>query len=392
MILLLNMEMQTWHCIALILISIGVYFYASYIKEVDQHSSRSINLIMEETSSPPPLADEEGIDRNISSTWAEIPLLLKTATEKDGAIHFHEEILESKLFLDQVLEELGKSPLASSIIFSPFTSELLSANQFDIISSLISLRPRTENSLRIICKGHSTQAAKILADAVQSIYHRTLAGETSDNPVPPRLADKLRKIQEIELQMDQLKILLQEEMEDVPSESIEVMALRSEVMQLDEDIKEKKRHLIRIEEIYSTQQNPSEFLHIPPIRDFGKIEHISSILEQLKSMLLDPSLNDFTRKEVQKNIQANSSNLEKQVVLAIESLKEDVTALLFQKKELQKSIFDQISDREIATQKSHHILNLQNLKESHANLRKEYEDETLLWMSCKSSYSLIIEP
>ena len=159
-----------------------------------------------------------------------------------------------------------------------------------------------------------------------------------------------------------------------------------------EDIKKKKRHLIRIEEIYSTQQNPSEFLHIPPIRDFGKIEHISSILEQLKSMLLDPSLNDFTRKEVQKNIQANSSNLEKQVVLAIESLKEDVTALLFQKKELQKSIFDQISDREIATQKSHHILNLQNLKESHANLRKEYEDETLLWMSCKSSYSLIIEP
>jgi hypothetical protein len=384
------MEMQTWHCIALILISIGVYFYASYIKEVDQHSLRSINLIMEETSSPPPLADEGSIDRNISSTWVEIPLLLKTT--KDGAIHFHEEILESKLFLDQVLEELGKSPLASSIIFSPFSSELLSANQFDVISSLISLRPRTENSLGIICKGHSTQAAKILADAVQSIYHRTLAGETSDNPVPPRLADKLKKIQEIELQMDQLKILLQEKMGDVPSESIEVMALRSEVMQLDEDIKEKKRHLIRIEEIYSTQQNPSEFLHIPPIRDFGNIEHISSILEQLKSMLLDPSLNDFTRKEVQKNIQANSSNLEKQVVLAIDSLKKDVTGLLFQKKELQKSIFDQISDREIAMQKSHHILNLQNLKESHAKLRKEFEDETLLWISYKSSYSLIIEP
>ena len=80
------------------------------------------------------------------------------------------------------------------------------------------------------------------------------------------------------------------------------------------------------------------------------------------------------------------------MVLAIESLKEDVTVLLDQKKELQKSIFEQISDREIAMQKSHNILNLRKLKESHANLRKEYEDETLLWMSCKSSYSLIIEP
>lgn len=384
--------MQTWHCIALILISIGVYFYASYIKEVDQHSQRSINLVMEETSNPPPLVKEADIDRNLSSTWAEIPLLLKTATEKDGAIHFHEEILESKLFLERVLEELGKSPMASSIIFSPFTSELLSANQFDIISSLISLRPRSENSLRIICKGHSTQAAKILADAVQSIYHRTLASETSDSPVPPRLADKLTKIQEIEQQMDQLKISVQEEMEDTPSESIEVMALRSEVMQLDEDIKDKKAHLIRIEEIYSTQQNPNEFLHIAPIRDFGNVEHISTILEQLKSMLLDPSLNDFTRKEVQKNIQANSANLEKQVVLAIESLKKDVTVLLDQKRELQKSIFEQISSRKIALQKSHNVLSLQNLKESHANLIKIYEDETLLWMSCKSSYSLIIEP
>jgi hypothetical protein len=384
--------MQTWHCIALILISIGVYFYASYIKEVDQHSQRSINLVMKETSPAPPLEEEAIIDSNLSSTWAEIPLLLKTSSEKDGAIHFHEEILESKLFLKRVLEELGKSPMASSIIFSPFTSELLIANQFDIISSLISLRPRSENSLRIICKGHSTQAAKILADAVQSIYHRTLANETSDSPVPPRLAEKLTEIQEIELQMDRLKISVQEEMDDEPSESIEVMALRSEVMQLDEDIKYKKGHLIRIEEIYSTQQNPSEFLHIPPIRDFGNIEHVSTILEQLKSMLLDPNLNDFTRKEVQKNIQANSSNLEKQVILAIESLKEDVTVLLDQKKELQKSIFEQISDREIAMQKSHNILNLRKLKESHANLRKEYEDETLLWMSCKSSYSLIIEP
>ena len=47
------------------------------------------------------------------------------------------------------------------------------------------------------------------------------------------------------------------------------MALLSEVMQLDEDIKYKKGHLIRIEEIYSTQQNPSEFLHIPPSVTLG---------------------------------------------------------------------------------------------------------------------------
>ncbi len=384
--------MQTWHCVALILLSIGVYFYASYIKEVDQHSQKSVNLITEQTPTESTGIEILTQDKNTTTVWAEVVLWMQTSSEKEVAIRFHEEILESKGLLQNLLEELNKSPMASSIIFAPFISDMLETNQLDILSSLISLHPVSGNSIKIICKGHSEQSAKILSDAVQNIYNRLILNDSPNKPLLPRLQQKLSKLEELEGQIDQLKILVQEEMQNSPSESIEVMAMRSEIMQLDQDIKDKKGYLIRIEEIYSDQKNPAELLDIPPIRDFDKVTHIDTILKQLKNMLSDQTLNEFTREEVQKNIKANSLNLEKQVISAIEFLKEEVSGLLSEKKALQKAIFDQISETEMAIKRSPNVLRLDDLRQLQAVLKKEYEDENLLWIACKSSYSLFVAP
>ena len=117
-------------------------------------------------------------------------------------------------------------------------------------------------------------------------------------------------------------------MRGTPEESVEVMAIRSEIMQVDEEVNQFKQYLLKIDQIHKEKLSPHEYLHIPPIRDFGKVTQLADILEQLKSMRLDSSLNSFTRDQVEKNILANSKELEKEVVSAIEEIKQNVASLL----------------------------------------------------------------
>ena len=105
-------------------------------------------------------------------------------------------------------------------------------------------------------------------------------------------------------------------------------------------------------------------------------------------MRLDSTLNEFTRNEVEKNIMANSKELEKEVISAIEKLKERVSELLIQKKELQQAAFDHISNATILKTKTQRIEMFDKIKKLALESRKAFEDSTLLWMSCKSSYNL----
>ena len=166
------------------------------------------------------------------------------------------------------------------------------------------------------------------------------------------------------------------------------MAIRSEIMQVDEEVNQFKQYLLKIDQIHKEKLSPHEYLHIPPIRDFGKVTQLADILEQLKSMRLDSSLNSFTRDQVEKNILANSKELEKEVVSAIEEIKQNVASLLLQKKELQQAAFDNLSETKIAKAKNASLEKFNQIKKVALDAKKEYEDATLLWMSCKSSYSL----
>jgi hypothetical protein len=386
--------MQTWHCIALIILSIGIYLYATYVKQVDHSTQISLNLLAEEISTEPSAEENPTSDDNQDSVWAEVEIMLQIASGNEDSLNFHVEIIDSKVLPQRLGEELEKSPLASSIIFAPFSKDSirndLLPNQLDILASLISLNPSSTNSVSIVCKGHSMQAAKILADAFMSVYKQIISKDHSENPAPPSLSLMYKELVEIEEQIKELKISLQEEMKNSPSESIENMAIRSEIMQLDEEIKQKRHFLIQIEKILSSQKNPMELLDIPPIRDFGKIAPTASILTQLKEMLSKTDLNDFTREEVIKNIEANSQSLEQQVLAAVESLKGETSSLLEDKKALQQTIYSNISNSELALAKSPKVLSLQNLKEIHAQKKREYEDDQLIWISSKSSYSLYL--
>jgi hypothetical protein len=287
---------------------------------------------------------------------------------------------------------LEKSPIAKELIFSPFTSELLDGKERQILSSLISIRPKSKNSLEVICKGHSNRSAALLSEMMIRTYNQLIHSETIESPLPLSLSEKFKKHQELQSQMEELKVKIQEETEGSPEESVEVMAIRSEIMQVEDEVNLHKNHLVKIEVIHRDKLDPMEYLHIPPIRDFGQVSQLGNILEQLKSMRLDQTLNKFTREEVEKNILATSQDLEKQVVTAIDHLKKIVSELLLRKKDLQKTIFDHISEAKLALSQSENIRRFKQIKILASNLHKDYEDETLRWIACKSSYTLYRTP
>ena len=379
--------MQTWHCIALIVLSIAVFFYASFVDDIKNTADSSL-LALSENSQQIPHEDEFQQDQNLSSTWAEALLVLESSLKEDFAISFHEESLESKLFLNALLDELEKAPVAHDMILGPFTNEIFSGNKLEILSSLISVQVKSANSLHIICKGHSLRAANLLSELIVRNYNRLITSESIDTPLPESLAQKLETLTKYQEQMDDLKVIIQEEMAGSPEESVEVMAIRSEIMQVDQEVAEIKLHLLQIDQIHKDGKNPNEYLHIPPIRDYGQVSQLADILKQLKSMRLDRTLNEFTRNQVEENILINSKKLEKDVISAIAEIKQSVAQLLSKKKSLQQSAFDYLEEAKISRAESLHMNRYNKIKAQAMETKKQYEDATLLWMSCKSSFSL----
>ena len=383
--------MQTWHCIALIIISVAVFFYASFMDEIEERSKSSLLVLSNQSIETSQVSVEEPLVPT-STTWAEIWLTLESGIAEPYALIFHEEALESAGLINTLYTDLEKSPIAKELIFSPFTSELLDGNERQILSSLISIRPKSKNSLEVICKGHSNRSAALLSEMMIRTYNQLIHSETIESPLPLSLSEKFKKHQELQSQMEELKVKIQEETEGSPKESVEVMAIRSEIMQVEDEVNLYKNHLLKIEEIHQDKLDPMEYLHIPPIRDFGQVSQLGNILEQLKSMRLDQTLNKFTREEVEKNILATSQDLEMQVVSAIDYLKKTVSELLLRKKDLQKTIFDHISEAKLALSQSENIRRFKQIKIFASDLHKDYEDETLKWIACKSSYTLYRTP
>jgi len=383
--------MQTWQCIALIILSVAVFFYASFMDEIEEQSNSSLLALSEQVDEKSEFIADESSEET-ATTWAEVLLTLESAIDERNALLLHEEALESEDLLNALYADLEKSPVAKELIFSPFTSDLLDDNEKQILSSLISIQIKSKSSLEVVCKGHSNRSAALLSEMIIRTYNQLIHSETAETPLPVSLKEQFNKIKELRDQLEKLKVKIQEETEGAPEESVEVMAIRSEIMQVDEEISSHKGYLLRIEEIHRDRLDPLEFLHIPPIRDFGQVSQMGNILEQLKSMRLDQSLNDFTRKEVESNILATSEDLEKQVVSAIDNLKQTVTELLIKKKDLQKSIFDHFSDAKLALSQNENIKRFNKTKALASELQKNYEDETLKWITFKSSFTLYRTP
>jgi len=389
--------MQTWHCIVIIALTIGGFMYATFLKEIDRESELTLEQLGSSVNTPLTTQEDPPIDfgrekTNQKSTWAQKVLILQPKERTGSIIDLHQKAMGGEYFFTILLEELSSTEHTKGLIFSAFKSDLHSLDERTILESLISSIPDTSDGLSIICRGHSQRTADLLAEFILRTYPKALALEKNDQPLLPELREKLLSISLLEKEAGELKLIIHEELKDSPEDSIEVMALQSEILQIDQEVGSLKTHLIEIDSIHRNRKHPMNYLQVKPIAEFGNIKELSDILAQLKSLDKSTDLNDYTKKEVENNIKATSESLESAVVLAIDQIKGTVEDLLARKKTLQTAVIDTLETERLAVTKNPAVEKLDDVRKRLALLKNEFDARNLEWMTAKKSFSLFPKP
>ena len=387
--------MQPWHCIAIIALTVGIFIYGTFIDKIDHESDLSLQqlgILTKKSVDSSEIASEKksGHVGSDQETLAKKIIWLQCSDPK--SVELHQNVLEGEWFLGKLLQEMIASKNLKNQIFGAFQSNLHNLNEASILESLISIIPNSEKQLDIICRGHSQKAADLLAEMILRYYPKALALEKMDAPLLPSLNEALEEMAKLKKEAGDLKIIIHQELQEAPEDSIEVMAIQSEILQIDQDIEEIKSHLIQIDSIHRKKLNPQEYLKITPISDFGTVKELSDVLNQLKSLSKDSGLNDFTRKEVKNKISSTSQKLESEVIDAISTLKSEVGSLISRKKELQKSAIDQLEEHRTSIAKKPAVSKLEDIRKKLALIKSDFDQRQLGWMKAKKSFSLIPKP
>ena len=241
------------------------------------------------------------------------------------ALSYHASVIEGDFFLQVLVSKLNENPNAKSMILGAFNNNLFSNNDKEILKSLIYTKREPPNKLLILCRGHSLRTASLLSELILREYKKATALEKKDSPLLPSLQKLLQKVAKLQEQAADIKIYLSSLLEENPNDSIEAMALRSEIMQLEQEVKVLKDTLISIDSMHEVSKNPNDFLSVKAIIEFGKVKEYSHFITKLEPLSQDDSLNNETKNEVLKNLSLTRENLQKEIIAAINSLKDKVS-------------------------------------------------------------------
>ncbi len=384
--------MQTWHCIALIILSVGIFFYASYLGDVEKSTILSLDDLAEfekglsNTKKTDDINDSVFVDFEQQSAWVEQTLVL---TSSDSyALSYHASVIEGDFFLQVLVSKLNENPNAKSMILGAFNNNLFSNSDKEILKSLIYTKREPPNKLLILCRGHSLRTASLLAELILREYKKATALEKKDSPLLPSLQKLLQKVAKLQEQAADIKVYLSSLLEENPNDSIEAMALRSEIMQMEQEVKVLKDTLISIDSMNEVSKNPNDFLSVKAITEFGKVKEYSHFITKLERLSQDDSLNNETKNEVLKNLSLTRENLQKEIIAAINSLKDKVSSILEEKALLQQKLTDHLVHKKTTLSQDPHVKKLNHIRDDLAATQKLYEEELLRWINCKNSFEI----
>jgi len=343
--------MQPWQSVLLIIITLLVFgagFYYDQIKkdnaigyENSLITSNEQTITSNNTDSIlPELQTSENLEN--SSAWAETSVIIEIPPNNAPLSYLHKEAIKGKIFLSVIVETLNKNPTAKDLIFSPFINEFFSEPESVILQSLYSIAQDTEstNQFLLIVRGHSAKASSLLTKVIIDTYKKELEQETTNNPLVPKLSKQRDKIKILEGNQLHLAKQIQEENENSSSQSVEEIAIRSELIQTTSEINVQVVALEEIEKIHLNRKDPVEYLTIPALASFGNVEEFLSNIDQLKKMLVDRKLESILRKEVTKNINKLEASLSQELASGIDDIKVRSRTALKRKIELQKRLVD----------------------------------------------------
>jgi hypothetical protein len=343
--------MQPWQSVLLIIITLLVFGAGFYYDQIKKDNAigyeNSLITSSEQTitsnntdSILPELQTSKNLEN--SSAWAETSVIIEIPPNNAPLSYLHKEAIKGKNFLSVIVETLNKNPTAKDLIFSPFINEFFSEPESVILQSLYSIAQDTEstNQFLLIVRGHSAKASSLLTKVIIDTYKKELEQETTNNPLVPKLSKQRDKIKILEGNQLHLAKQIQEENENSSSQSIEEIAIRSELIQTTSEINDQVMALEEIEKIHLNRKDPVEYLTIPALASFGNVEEFLSNIDQLKKMLVDRKLESILKKEVTKNINKLEASLSQELASGIDDIKVRSRTALKRKIELQKRLVD----------------------------------------------------
>ena len=342
--------MHPWQSVLLIISTLLIFGAGFYYDQIEKNTA----IAYEESIMSSPLQTDALIDTNSttktnkheelqnSSAWAESKFIIEVPIEKSGSLGLHKEAIKGNTFLTSILNTLHANPTAKEMIFSPFLNDVFIEPEPEIMRSLFSVSQNVEtsNQLFVIVRGHSGKASQLLLRVIFENYKREIKKESTDTPLLPELVNQKKEILLLKKNYLQLAEQIHEENQGSSSQSIEEIALKSELMQIKIELNSHVEALTGIEKIYLDKNKYSEFLTIHSLANYGNIQEFIDNIDQLKRMLANQKLEAILVKEVTKNLTKLESSLDQELAKGIEHIKNLSKSALAKKIELQKKIVD----------------------------------------------------
>ena len=342
--------MHPWQSVLLIISTLLIFGAGFYYDQIEKNTA----IAYEESNMSSPLQTDALIDTNSttktnkheelqnSSAWAESKFIIEVPIEKSGSLGLHKEAIKGNTFLTSILNTLHANPTAKEMIFSPFLNDVFIEPEPEIMRSLFSVSQNVEtsNQLFVIVRGHSGKASQLLLRVIFENYKREIQKESTDKPLLPELVNQKKEILMLQKNYLQLAEQIHEENQGSSSQSIEEIALKSELMQIKTELNSHVEALTGIEKIYLDKNKYSEFLTIHSLANYGNIQEFIDNIDQLKRMLANQKLEAILIKEVTKNLTKLESSLDQELAKGIEHIKNLSKSALAKKIELQKKIVD----------------------------------------------------
>ena len=342
--------MQPWQSVLLIIFTLIIFGAGFYYDQIKKNTAIAYeeSIISSPEQMLTPIDNNTSTNKNKreelqnSTAWAESTFIIEVPKEKSPLLSLHKEAIKGNTFLSSILKTLNENPTAKEMIFSPFLNDVFIEPEPEIMRSLFSASQNIEpsNQLIVIVRGHSGKAAQLLSRVILENYKREIQKETREKPLLPGLENQKKEI--LLLQKNYLKLAeqIQEENQGSSSQSIEEIALKSELMQIKTELNSHVEALTGIEKIFLDKNEYSEFLTIHSLADYGNVQELIDNIDQLKRMLANQKLEAILSKEVTKNLTKLESSLDQELAKGIEHIKNLSKSALAKKIELQKKIVD----------------------------------------------------
>ena len=342
--------MQPWQSVLLIiftLIIFGAGFYYDQIKkntaiayeESIISSPKEIIAPIENNSS---FVNKEFKEIQNSSAWAESNFIIEVPKKQSHLLALHREAIKGTPFLTSTVDALNQNPTAKELVFSPFLNDIFVEPELEIIRSLFSISPNSKfsNQFNVIVRGHTQKAAEILLNLIFENYKKVTKTENMEKPLLPDLLEQKAKILLLQENYLLLAKQIQEENEGSSVQSIEEIALNSELAQIKSELNSFVNALREIEKVHLDRSEYNKFLDIDILANFGNVKNFLDNIERLKRMSVNQKLEPILEKEVSKNLTSLEISLNQELAKGIEHIKDLSKSALNKKLDLNKKLAD----------------------------------------------------